>query len=99
MAVVRRNILTDESSLKKFCEGVTLLKRDFSAGVTTETVGLDGPTQPVSAFDQFIIWHYVAMNKLTPDDETNTRARNAAHRGSIFLPWHRFMLLLLEQHL
>jgi tyrosinase len=99
MAIMRRNILTDEVPLKKFCEGVNLLKEDFSAGVTTQTLGLDGAARPVSAYDQFVIWHYVAMNTLTPNDDTNTRDRNSAHRGSIFLPWHRFMLLLLEQHL
>jgi tyrosinase len=25
--------------------------------------------------------------------------RNSAHRGPIFAPWHRFMLLLFEAHL
>ncbi|HEX2053776.1 MAG TPA: tyrosinase family protein [Actinomycetota bacterium] len=99
MARVRRNVLTDRSSLEKFCRGVNLLKRDFSAGVTTKSLGLSEMELPVSAYDQFVIWHYVAMNTLTPDDDTNTTFRNAAHRGSVFLPWHRFMLLLLEQHL
>lgn len=100
MARIRHNILTDPSSLEKFCRGINLLKRDFSAGVTTNSVGLAGMNLPVSAYDQFVIWHYVAMNILTPQEpELNPTARNAAHRGSVFLPWHRFMLLLLEQHL
>jgi tyrosinase len=42
----------------------------------------------------------VAMDTPTPDDQVlNPRDRNAAHRGSIFLPWHRFMLRLFELHL
>lgn len=100
MAVVRRNILTDSASLQSFAEGVNLLKEDFSAGVTTQTLGFGGTPIPISAYDQFVIWHYVAMNTLTPDDAVlNPRDRNAAHRGSIFLPWHRFMLRLFELHL
>lgn len=100
MARVRRNVLIDPPSLEKFCRGINLLKRDFSSGVTTNAMGLSGIDLPVSAYDQFVIWHYVAMNILTPQEpELNPNARNAAHRGSAFLPWHRFMLLLLEQHL
>jgi tyrosinase len=53
----------------------------------------------VSTYDQFVVWHFVAMNTMTPEDGPNPRGRNAAHRGSIFLPWHRFMLLLFERHL
>jgi tyrosinase len=42
----------------------------------------------------------VAMSIPIPnDDGTNPRDRNSAHRGSIFLPWHRFMLALMEGHL
>jgi tyrosinase len=97
---VRHNVLNHPSSLESFCRGVNLLKRDFSAKVTTNSLGLAGLDLPVSAYDQFVIWHYVAMNTLTPPElELNPAARNAAHRGSVFLPWHRFMLLLLEQHL
>lgn len=100
MTVVRRNILTDPPSLQGFAEGVNRLKEDFSSGVTTQTLGFGGSPIPVSAYDQFVIWHYVAMNTPTPDDEVlNPRNRNAAHRGSIFLPWHRFMLRLFELHL
>src|SRR5215218_10353904 len=100
MAVVRRNILTDAVSMQKFSEGINLLKKDFSAGVTTQTLGFGGPAFPVSAYDQFVIWHSVAMSVPVPnDDGTNPRDRNSAHGGSIFLPWHRFMLALMEGHL
>src|SRR5438552_828245 len=97
MAVVRHNILSDTNSAQKFALGVNRLKQDFSGGVTTQTLGFGGEPIPVSAYDQFVIWHYVAMNTETPAH--NPAGRNTAHRGSVFLPWHRFMLLLLERHL
>ena len=99
MAVVRHNIVTDSAARQAFGEGINRLKQDHSAGVTTQTLGFGGTPVPVSMYDAFVIWHYVAMNTPTPDSPANTTGRNAAHRGSIFLPWHRFMLLLLEQHL
>ncbi len=101
MAIVRRNILADPATLQRFAEGVNRLKADFSSGVTTQTLGFSSSQPiPVSAYDQFVIWHFVAMNIPTPDPQgLNPRDRNAAHRGSIFLPWHRFMLRLFELHL
>jgi tyrosinase len=99
VAVIRHNILTDASSRQNFSLGVNRLKQDFSAGITTQTLGFGGTPVPVSAYDQFLIWHYVAMNTLTPDSPANRTGRNAAHRGPIFPPWHRFTLLLFEQHL
>lgn len=103
MAVVRHDIMKDEASRKQFAEGVNLLKRDFTAGVTAESLGFPPPPgsppprTPVSTWDLFVLWHYLDMTTETPPD--NPEGRNAAHRGSIFLPWHRFMLLLLEEHL
>ena len=99
MAVVRRNILTDAVSRERFSRGVNLLKQDFAAGVTTAKLGFGGNPVPVSTYDQFVVWHYVAMNTMTPTSNTDASGRNSAHRGPIFAPWHRFMLLLFEQHL
>ena len=99
VAVVRPNILENDAARQKFGQGVNLLKRDFAGGVTTQTLGFGGTAFPVSTYDQFVVWHFVAMNTMTPADAPNPRGRNAAHRGSIFLPWHRFMLLLFERHL
>lgn len=100
MALIRRNILADATVLQNFTEGINRLKEDHSAGVTTQTMGFGGTPIPVSAYDQFVIWHFVAMNTPTPAPPSpNPDGRNAAHRGPIFLPWHRFMLRLLELHL
>lgn len=98
MTVTRSNIVTDDIARQKFGQGVNLLKQDFAAGITTQTLGFNGPPFPVSTYDQFVVWHFVAMNTPTPATP-NPRGRNAAHRGSVFLPWHRFMLLLFERHL
>jgi tyrosinase len=98
MGVIRPNVLIDDTARQKFGQGVNLLKQDFAAGVTTQTLGFNGPAFPVSTYDQFVVWHFVAMNTPTPDNAPNPRGRNAAHRGSVFLPWHRFMLLLFERH-
>jgi hypothetical protein len=45
-AVVRRKLLVDSTSLQRFAEGVNLLKEDFSAGVTTQTLGFWGDAHP-----------------------------------------------------
>ncbi len=97
MAVVRHNILKDATSIQEFADGVNLLKQDFSSGVTTAALGFPGAAMPVSTYDMFVLWHFVDMTTLTPPG--NASGRNAAHRGPIFLPWHRFMLLLFEEHL
>ena len=99
MAVVRKNILLDPASREQFGRGVNLLKQDFASGVTTGDLGFTGTTIPVSTYDQFVIWHYVAMNTMTLTSPTDVSGRNSAHRGPIFAPWHRFMLLLFEAHL
>src|SRR5215211_5138598 len=83
MSVTRRNILNDSNVRDKYIEGVKLLKQDFLRQDWTNT------------YDIFIIWHYYAMMAPTPPGS----GRNAAHRGPSFLPWHRWMLILLEHHL
>ncbi|MGH8902560.1 MAG: tyrosinase family protein [Egibacteraceae bacterium] len=97
MAVVRHNILKDTTCMAQFAQGVNLLKQDFSGGVTTASLGFPGPAMPVSTYDMFVLWHHLDMTTETPPG--NSSGRNAAHRGSIFLPWHRFMLLLFEEHM
>ena len=96
MAVVRKNILSDAAARDKFIQGVKLLKQENS-GRTTTSLGITGPVQSVSTYDLFVVWHHTTMMTMTPPG--NSAGRNAAHRGPIFLPWHRVMLLLLEQNL
>ena len=55
MARIRRNILTDASSREEFCRGINLLKREFDAKVTTNSLGLPGIDLPVSTYDQFVM--------------------------------------------
>lgn len=85
MAVVRSNILTDSGIRDKYVQGVKLLKNDFL-----------NPQWP-NTYDIFVMWHYHSMMTLTPPNSSS--GRNAAHTGPSFLPWHRWVLILLENHL
>src|SRR5918998_1651586 len=92
MAVVRKNILTDDTLRGQYIQGAKLLKEEF-LGPTTEDLGIVGPVVEISTYDLFVAWHHIAMFTFTPPSQGD---RNAAHRGPVFLPWHRFMLILLE---
>jgi tyrosinase len=92
MPVVRPNILTDATALHDYVRGVMLLKREFT-GPTTTQLGIPGPSRPLSTYDLFVVWHHTAMTTMTPPNQND---RNAAHRGPVFGPWHRFMLRQLE---
>jgi tyrosinase len=96
MAVIRRNILNNAAARDQFIQGLRLLKQENS-NVNTTSQGIAGPAQPVSTYDLFVIWHHTTMMRMTPPG--NSAGRNAAHRGPIFLPWHRVMLLMLERNL
>ena len=96
MSVVRSNILTNSAARDAFVSGMKLLKAEDS-GRTTADFGIAGAAQSVSTYDLFVIWHHIAMNTLTPPG--NQAGRNAAHEGPVFPPWHRVMLLLMEQNL
>ena len=91
-SVTRPNVVTNAAARAKYANGVKLLKAEFS-GPTTTSLGIPGPSAKVSTYDLFIVWHHVAMSTLTPATQND---RNAAHRGPVFLPWHRFMLRQLE---
>jgi tyrosinase len=97
MAATRRNILTSATDRDRYIQGITLLKEDDS-GLTSD--GLQIPraagvrNQRLSTYDLFVLWHTRAMEEMTPPGT----GRNAAHRGPVFLPWHRFMMILLERN-
>jgi tyrosinase len=92
MAVIRRDIVTDQAARDGFVAGVLALKAEF-LGTTTGQLGIPGPAEPVSTYDLFTVWHHLAMGRMTP---TTQNDRNAAHSGPVFAPWHRLMLLLFE---
>ena len=91
---VRRNILTDPDARDRFTEGVVALNQELT-NLDTQQVGIQGPNTRLSTWDLFVLWHYFTMQTPTPPGSQ----RNAAHRGPVFLPWHRWMLLLLESQL
>lgn len=88
MPVIRRQIKAEEPALASFIEGVRRLKAETHAVEGVE--GLDA----VSTYDSFVLWHYQAMMF-----GGGVAGRNLAHVGPVFLPWHRYMLLVFERHL
>lgn len=93
---VRENIIENASVRDAFVEGVLALKSE-SSGMTTADLGIPArpgvSSQDLSTWDMFVYWHMQAMF------ERGAGGRNAAHSGPVFLPWHRWMLMLLEEHL
>lgn len=97
MAIVRRNIVTDPVARDAYIRGVNLLKRE-STTLQTTAFGIAGPAKPVRTYDLFVIWHHRAMTTPVPPDG-DWMIRNGAHRGPVFLPWHRVMLAYLEANI
>lgn len=93
MAGTRKNILSDKAVRDAYVDGVLALKGEF-LGTTTADLGMAGPPEEeVSTYDLFTVWHHLAMMRMTPPTQGD---RNSAHSGPVFLPWHRFMMILLE---
>jgi tyrosinase len=91
---VRHNILNDASARDGFISGVLALNRE-PANLDSQGFNIAGPSTQLTTWDLFVLWHYFTMQTPTPPGSE----RNAAHRASVFLPWHRWMLLLLETQL
>jgi len=93
----RKNILYDAHARDAYIRGVNSLKLKRSR-YTYRDLGVDGAVQPdqkVTVYDLFVLWHIRAANTPIPVGGDMLH-RNAAHRGPVFLPWHRLMLVMLE---
>lgn len=85
--MIRHNILTNSQARDDFIQGVHLLKQEPW-------------TNGLGVYDFFVYWHHQAMMERTPNPPVPSGSiRNAAHRGPVFLPWHRYMMLALEREL
>jgi tyrosinase len=91
MTAVRQSIAVP-AVRDDYVQGVLALKAE-QLGPTSGQLGIAGPSAPVSTWDLFVVWHQRAMMTMTPPGQSD---RNAANSGPVFLPWHRFMMLLLE---
>lgn len=103
MAVTRGNVLSSPHA-EAFLEGAVALSQR-STGVAPERLNQSGIVQrapaarlfgtqqelarPLSWWDLFSWWHVAAMSW--------PGVGNRAHRGPVFLPWHRLYLRRLEQ--
>ena len=86
--MIRKDILSDPVIAEQYFRGVTLLK-DPIRHPWPGNAGL-------SVYDFFVAWHHASMMLMTPANQSD---RNAAHSGPVFLPWHRYLLLRLEDRL
>jgi len=104
MAVVRRDVLASPDA-QTFLDGVLELSRRGTGVTPTQLNGTEivqrapgarvfGPAgeldKPLSWWDLLAWWHFAAMS-------WPAGVGNRAHRGSIFLPWHRQYLRRLEE--
>ncbi|MFE6828375.1 tyrosinase family protein [Streptomyces sp. NPDC057690] len=94
MSWQRQNAVTNPDALARYVEAVMQLKEEPSGKSTTD-FGIPGPQNSVSVYDVFVIWHIRSSNAGIPLGG-DPALRNWAHRGPVFLPWHRMMLLYLE---
>lgn len=86
--MIRRNIISNPGTAAQYVTGVMALK---------DPSRFPWPGQSdLSIYDFFVFFHHESMFTLTPPTQ-NTR--NAAHSGPIFLPWHRYMLLMFEVYM
>jgi len=97
MAAVRRDITASQVDADRFVQGALGLKAEAS-GLRASEIGIDpGPLaadRDLSTWDLFVVWHVWAMDQMSSDGR-----RNAAHMGPVFLPWHRWYLLVLEANM
>ena len=84
MAVTRKDITSDTTVRDKYIDGVLRLKQALN------------PQSGLSTYDALVVWHVRAMMTMTP---SNQGSRNAARRRPVFLPWHRYLLLVYELQL
>jgi tyrosinase len=106
MTAVRTHVLTDATAATRFLDAAVGLSTELTS-VTAQSAGqvlagaipgfrMRGINQRLSVWDLFVIWHWTAMQLSTSPPAA---ARNLAHGGPVFMPWHRMYLLRLEQQL